>query len=189
MPLTSRDSSERKQPAPASPGVPHSSHWLIVICSSKTARSWRPTGPRVFFLDRSMPLTPRDSSETKTAGAGLAGRPTLLSLVDRDLFFQDRQVVAADGAKGFFLHRSMPLTPRDSSETKTAGAGLAGRPTRLSLVDRDLFFQDRQVVAADGAKGFFSPPIHAADVTRLFRNENSRRRPRRASHTPLVGGS
>jgi hypothetical protein len=31
---------------------------------------------------------------------------------------------------------------------KPAGAGFAGRPTRLSLVDRDLVFQDRKVVAA-----------------------------------------
>jgi hypothetical protein len=33
------------------------------------------------------------------SGAGLAGRPTLLSLADRDLVFQDRMVVAADGAE------------------------------------------------------------------------------------------
>ena len=39
----------------------------------------------------------------------------------------------------------------DSSQPKAAGAGLAGRPTRFSLADRDLFFQDRRVVAANGA--------------------------------------
>jgi hypothetical protein len=34
----------------------------------------------------------------KTVGAGAAGSPTLLSLADRDLFFQDPKVVAARGA-------------------------------------------------------------------------------------------
>jgi hypothetical protein len=34
----------------------------------------------------------------KATDAGLAGRPTLLSLDDRDLVFQDRKVVAANGA-------------------------------------------------------------------------------------------
>ena len=49
------------------------------------------------------------------------------------------------------LHRSIQTGSGVTLAPKTAGAGSAGSPTRLSLVDRDLFFRYRPVLAANGA--------------------------------------
>src|SRR5262249_61576621 len=68
------------------------------------------------------------------------------------LFFQHRCVAAAAVAPSTTIFRSRLRRPsRDSLVVKAAGAGFAGSLTRVSLADRDLFFQDRYVVAADGA--------------------------------------
>jgi hypothetical protein len=67
-------------------------------------------------------------------------------------FFRSAEVCFIESASQVFvLHRFGPDRSRDSSRPKAAGAGLAGRPTLLSLADRDLFFQDRWVMAANGA--------------------------------------
>src|SRR5581483_6797575 len=69
---------------------------------------------------RSSHATPRSR---KTVGTGLAGRRTLLSFVDRDLFFQGRGFVAANGAQPWaFITFRRPLTPRDAFDRRTTGA-------------------------------------------------------------------
>jgi len=57
------------------------------------------------------------------------------------------------GSLGFDSPPLHPDASRDLSDPLAVRAGFAGSLTRLSLADRDLVCQDREVVAARGADG------------------------------------
>ncbi len=109
--------------------------------------------------------------------AGSAGGLTRLSFADRDLAFQDRKVLAANGA-GFCFFRSTPMRPATRAALRATPARSAGSPTRLSLADRDLVFQDHHHLAANGAPAPFAGASSGFDQTQIENQRQAERRVR-----------
>src|SRR5260221_1741870 len=126
-------------------------------CRIAPRRSHRPKGCRRSYFCTAPSGSVLRLYLLKTAVAGSAGSPTHLSLVDRDLLFQYRKVVAADGA---------PTPPGRIEANLTAIRGYGSR--RIPSEPEDLFRDDVQLdlaaAALDGVRARADPLARGSEV-------------------------